>query len=437
MLQSFRFANHRSFADEQQLNLTPIYDSGDERAESRPSVLVTGIFGANASGKSNAIHAFQFMRRMVTSSDRAVEPGLAISIPREPFKLSIDIARTPSRYVVDLSLDGVRHTYGFTINDEGIVEEWLFHYPLKKKRRVFERDGENFVWGEESRKQSDLERISNITAPTALFISTVARFNRRASLDDQVHQPLHDVYRWFFRSRVRTRPDLPLRNFASIWSDLGSSRDVIVDLMRAADVGIVDVAVQTETQDSLFDVEEFLSDSTTNTTQVRRRLLFTHKGPSGDGILSLENESTGTRRLLDLAYVAASVLRIGGIMMVDEIDSSLHPILTAKLIGLFRSPASNPRLAQLVFSSHDATLLGTLDAEEVLGRDEIWFTEKSDDGTSTLYPLADFKPRREGENRQRRYLNGNYGGVPEISTYLFEKALASRMSEVVEGSDGA
>lgn len=113
---------------------------------------------------------------------------------------------------------------------------------------------------------------------------------------------------------------------------------------------------------------------------------------------------------------------------MDEIDASLHPLLTAKLIALFRSEATNRYNAQLIFTSHDATLLGMLDGDEVLRRDEIWFTEKDADGVSNLYPLAEFKPRKEGENRPRRYLNGSYGAIPDLSMQMFEHALASRES---------
>ncbi|WP_306203848.1 AAA family ATPase, partial [Actinoplanes sp. RD1] len=244
MLQSFRFANHRSFADEQQLNLTPAYT----QPESRVTVPVVGIFGANASGKSNALDALSSMRRLVLQSDKAVEPGLPSSLTREPFLLDPEIAVSPSRYVVDLSLDGVRHTYGYTIDDERIVEEWLYHYPFKKKRRVFERDGDSFAWGEETRKGSDLERISAITAPAALFVSTAARFAQAQSGGG--HQPLHDVYKWFMRAITRDRPGLNAGNLLSLGSrwaaETNERRASIIELLKAADVGIVDVLLLEE-----------------------------------------------------------------------------------------------------------------------------------------------------------------------------------------------
>ena len=437
MLLSFRFGNHRSFRDEQQLNLTPLY-GGPAHSPSVDAVPVVGIFGANASGKSNCLDALSLMRRMAIHSDRDVEPGMGIS--RQPFRLDADSMNEPSRYVVDLLLGESRYTYGFTIDGDRVLEEWLYYYPLHRKRRVFEREGDRFSWGEESGRRGDLERIAEITAPTALFLSTVARFGKSGPASEpEDPQPLHSVYRWFLRHRDRIRLG-PSRVHRYVtggplprWEE---DRPVIVDLLRAADVGIdvifkgpagsqvplISALGEAETESPLW-IRMATRD---NTPSRRRRLLFSHRGTNGNFALDLEDESTGTQQLFDLAIDASFVLRGGGTMTVDEIDASLHPMLTAKLIALFHNGATNPRRSQLIFTSHDASLLGTFDTEEVLRRDEIWFTEKDEYGASTLYPLSDFKPRKDGENRQRRYLNGNYGGVPDLSTYLFEQALASR-----------
>ncbi|MEU8387231.1 AAA family ATPase [Micromonospora sp. NPDC048842] len=440
MLLSFRFANHRSFRDEHQLNLTPVYGDGAEADEPAPqAVQVVGIFGANASGKSNCLGALAFMRHMVVESDRAVEPGVGLS--REPFRLDTEIAVQPSRYVVDLRLGGVRHTYGFSIDDDRVLEEWLYHYPLGRRRRVFERDGDVFNWGEESGRRSDLEQIAGITAPTALFLSTVARFGQSRPQPDPTNpQPLHDTYRWFYLTGQRTDPNSGLSALVRIGqSDADEVRRLVVDLLQAADVGIVDVVIASDSGDD----QTVWSDlpARRSSDRLKRavaairpspRVQFAHQGPHGTALLDLQDQSTGTRQLLTLGLHAAAMLRTGTTMLIDEIDASLHPILTAKLISLFRSPAANPLGGQLIFTSHDAALLGTLDAEEILRRDEIWFVEKDNEGASSLYPLTDFKPRKEGENRQRRYLNGNYGAVPDLSTDLFEQALATR-----GGSDDA
>ncbi|MEU8260688.1 ATP-binding protein [Micromonospora sp. NPDC048999] len=429
---SFRFANHRSFRDEQQLNLTPAYRSD----EHEPAVRVVGIFGANASGKSNCLHALAFMRRFVIFSDREVEPGLGVA--REPYRMTPDSLEAPSQYVVDLDLSGVRHTYGYTLDNDGVLEEWLYHYPRKRKRRVFERTGDSYTWGEDSGQRVGLERIAEVTAPTALFLSTIARFDHRHTAPGGTEpEPLRDTYQWFQKMHSRSQPHLGNRLngiYGAGWPESDASRRTLVELLRAADVGIVNVvevtSAVTDEQPILFRPSDLEPGNertmTRNRRRERKRLRFAHQGPAGEVQFELAEESTGTQQLLGLAIEAADVLSGGGTMCVDEIDASLHPLLTAKLIGLFQSIASNPRHSQLIFTSHDAALLGTIDTEEILHRDEIWFTEKGADGASTLYPLTDFKPRREGENRQRRYLNGNYGAVPDLSTHLFEQALAAR-----------
>jgi uncharacterized protein len=439
MLLSFRFANHRSFHAEQQLNLTSVYGPSED-IPGGAAVAVAGIFGANASGKSNCLHALWFMRLLAVRSDREVEPGMGLI--RHPFRLDQAALTEPSRYVVDLEVGGIRHTYGFTINDEQVLEEWLYCYPRKKRRKVFERDQGEFTWGEESGTRGELQRIADITAPTALFLSTTARFDqKRPATGPPLGDPLHDVYRWFFRLRSHLRGG-GVRRSTQLWPESDDERNVVTALLRAADVGITDVKLKTPIQDGLFP-EEIDIDNERPTEQTvdrralteiarrrelrdRQRLQFSHRGPNGDVIFELADESTGTQQLLDLAIDAASNLRVNGTMMVDEIDASLHPMLTAKLISIFQSNTTNPLRSQLIFTSHDAALLGTFDAEEVLHRDQIWFTEMDREGSSTLYPLSDFKPRREGENRQRRYLNGNYGGVPDLSNDVFEQALGAR-----------
>ncbi|HET8681876.1 MAG TPA: ATP-binding protein [Micromonosporaceae bacterium] len=387
---------------------------------------MAGIFGANASGKSNVLHALAYMRRFVLQSDREVEPGLGLS--RDPFRLDTESVNAPSRYVVDALIGGVRHTYGFSLDDERVLEEWLYHYPLKKRRRVFERDNDGFEWGEESGKRTDLDRIAEITAPTALFLSTAARFTQgRVPVD--AADPMHDVYRWFFRFRTRRTPPPHYR-----WPENHEDQMVVTGLLRAADIGIVDVSLRAPALE--ISPGPLLGPEATDPATARRvgdaelrrlhRLQFSHQGLEISVDFDIADESAGTRQLLELAIDAAYALRGGGTMVVDEIDASLHPMLTAKLVGLFQNVATNPLQSQLFFTSHDAALLGTFDMEEVLHRDQVWFTDKDRYGASTLYPLSDFKPRKEGENRQRRYLSGNYGGVPDLSADLFEQALRAR-----------
>src|SRR5260370_6266911 len=173
MLLSFRFANHRSFRDEQQLTMVLVSEPVSDAKSALDAVRVVGIFGANASGKSNIVSAFEYLSRMVGLSDRESEPGLGPQ--RQPFRLDPGIAAEPSSYAVDLMIGGVHHTYGFTLDDRQILGEWLYSYPKRKKRVVFERTEQKFQWGEESGRSS-LRRLADITAPTSLFLAVSARF---------------------------------------------------------------------------------------------------------------------------------------------------------------------------------------------------------------------------------------------------------------------
>jgi AAA15 family ATPase/GTPase len=437
MLLSFRFANHRSFRDEQQLNLVPVYDSAGDSGQERSAVPVVGVFGANASGKSNLIDAFSYMRTLVGRSDRDVEPGLGLE--RRSFRLDPEIAAYPSSYAVDLRLEGIRYTYGFTLDDDGILEEWLHSYPKNRSRTIFERRRSDFSWGDETR-HTQLTRLADIVAPTALFLSVVARFGRFDSSSDpnrpraDLLEPLHSVYSWIWLRQVVDRSSTSntfitrqLKEIASRWVSDDHQRAIVVDLLRSADIGLLDVTVSPPPQLALFPEslpDEDLSRAIPSNRGRERepQLRFRHRGATEDVLFDLADESSGTIRLLQSAVRAVPILERGGLVLID---ASLHPLLTAKLIALFQSRDVNLNDAQLIFTSHDATLLGLLDGEEVLRRDQVWFTQKNSDGASELFPLSDFKPRKAGENRMRRYLSGSYGAIPEVSMQLFEQALRS------------
>jgi uncharacterized protein len=424
MLLSFRFANHRSFRDEQQLNLLPLYGDDGDQGDEDPleAVSVAGIFGANASGKSNVISALNYMSRMVGESDRESEPGLGPR--RQPFRLDPQIEAQPSSYAVDLMLDGIRHTYGFTLDSKQVLEEWLYSYPLRRKRVIFERTRQHFGWGEEARRSSAV-KLADIVAPTALFLSVAARFDPRDSPSgdrDSTTESLHGTFSWLWQKVSRdwpiTRATTRVTNYTEWLSD-PARHAAIAEILRNADVGLLDVFADPP------ESGEQLSLS-------RRLVYFRHQGANDDVLFNTSEESSGTLRLLELTARAIPVLNAGGLFLVDEIDASLHPLLTATLIHLFQSPDVNKRGGQLVFTSHDATLLGSIDGEDVLHRDQVWFTSKGPDGASELFPLAEFKPRRQGENRQKRYLNGSYGAIPELSMRLFELAVTSRVDSDAE-----
>ena len=419
MLLSFRASNHRSLRSEQQLLLTPVYAS--DRPDEAPweALTVAGIFGANASGKSNVLDAFQYMAYMVRWSFRENEPGGGIE--RHPFALDAAMLAEPSTFVVDVEIDKVRHTYGFAIDDVQVVEEWMFSYPLKKRRTIFHRHGDVFEYGEHSPK--GLRQAELLTEPNVLFLSVAARSKQ---------QVLRPLYEWFQTIAWRT-PDgkYAMPSGGPVTQDVSR----LAGLLRAADTGIADAIMLDESDDEYVALVNSGGGGEGKLPPRRKRLHFQHRGTDGNAILSFAEQSTGTRYLYRLGRLAFRSLDSGSPLVVDELDSSLHPFLAARLIRLFRDPEVNTHGAQLIFTSHDASLLGRVQGEEILLRDHIWFTEKDECGATELFPVSEFKPRSE-ENRERRYLAGRYGAVPLIDDELFAAALGARedSGHVSEGS---
>lgn len=450
MLLSFRVENHKSILDEQQLLLTPTYEDGVPENADWEAATVAGVFGANASGKSNLLHALDFMRDTVRWSMSRSEPGSGIA--REPFALDAVSRAEPSAFVVDLMLSGARHTYGFAIDDERVVEEWLYAYPRRRKRVLFEREGEEFVFGDSA--PARLRQVKDITGPNVLFLTVAAR---------TANEDVEQVYQWFSEGLVfaeERSSGLPgwLRN-QQVSKDQMTS---LGELLRSAGTGVRSIELKDGSaslgaiESVLGELLESLSSETANEhpetlatqylsagegkTEARlsasewmtrgkrftsSELRFHHGEGDSARPLAWNEESKGTRTLTALGYEAQRVLEAGGVLVVDEIDASLHPYLSARVISLFQDEEQNPHGAQLIFTSHDATLLGRIRGEEVLRRDHVWFVEKGAQGRTALYPLSDFKPRGD-DNRARRYLTGRYGAVPDVDDELFLMALHRR-----------
>jgi AAA15 family ATPase/GTPase len=440
MLLSFRVENHKSIREEQQLLLTPTYDDAQPESADWEAVTVAGIFGANASGKSNLLDALSFMRDTVRWSMSRGEPGSGIH--REPFALDAEAATDPSIFVIDLMLSGVRYTYGFSINGAQVLEEWLYTYPKRRKRVVFDRDGEEFEFGDSA--PAKLRQVRDITGPNVLLLTVAARAS---------NEEVEPVYRWFsdgLKFAEERNSGLPgwLRDSQTSEEQMAG----LSELLRSADTGVRSVEVR-KPEEPRIDVDhgnkvfgEAVAGKVVQAQPIGEvhvysvhgklsqrpgrlnrlpELLFHHSEGERARPLSWSEESNGTRTLTALGYEAQRVLETGGVLVVDEIDASLHPHLSAQVILHFQDERRNPHGAQLIFTSHDAALLGQIRGEEVLKRDHIWFVEKNGQGQSSLYPLSDFKPRGD-DNRSRRYLVGRYGGVPDLDEELFRSALSRR-----------
>ncbi|MEU2975840.1 ATP-binding protein [Streptomyces hirsutus] len=431
MLLNFRVANHRSIREELEWQLQPVYEGDRPPGTAWEAVPVAGIFGSNAAGKSNVVDALRYMAEMVNRSHLLAEDGEGVS--RQPF-LS-DVRETDSSwYVADLLVRGIRYVYGFEVDDECVVGEWLYTYPEGRRRVVFERTGDDFRVGSSQDRHKELHTVADVTAPNALFLSMAARSKTSTHVVDP-------VYQWFrsdlvFAGPMTEGPPLHrawrLRDIARRLDRRGEPAH-LRELLRVADLGIEDFRVETVEE------ERYLSRPASQGAvkdayrRTHHELLLRHTGKRGPFEVPLKAESAGTQALVEYAFMLEGVARRGGTLVVDELGSSLHPRLSAFLVGLFQDPERNPHGAQLLFTSHDVSLLGRRAGEDILKRDQIWFVTKNEFGESSLYPLSDFRPRQD-ENRERRYLSGSYGAVPMIDD-TFTLSIAGRGETGGEASE--
>ena len=422
-LVAFTARNVRSYRDETTLSLQATRLAGAEvvrallTAATNPERLlpVAGVFGANAAGKSTILRAMADMRAVVLGSFR--DPGARVH--RRPFLLDPDGPPAASGFMVDLILDGVWWQYGFEFDDQRIAREFAFHYPRGRQALVFERERHTLAFGPAFRTFGS--SLRPLLRENALLLSIIG-----AAAESAI-SPLFDW--WQSNMRLATSDNRLIRSaFTAGVARAANTRNRVLQLLQAADLGLADVQVvkpDAETLETLKRVLQALKDDEPGDGEVvldTAGMVQLVHGDGRDGVaFDPADESMGTQVWVGLIGPVLDALERGHLLLVDEIDASLHPLLVNNLIELFQNPDTNPRCAQLVFNAHDTTLL---DGKRplALGRDQIWFAERGDGGASRLVPLADFKARRD-ESVRRRYLHGRYGGIPTLNPAAFEYAV--------------
>lgn len=425
MLLRFEAANYRSILEPVELSMVAV---DKERPSTRSFPLlaehvlvVAGIYGPNASGKSNIIEALAWISTAVGRSLRAWDQF----VPREPFRFGRGPG-TPSTFEVEMVVQGVRYVYRVEVDDAEVLFEGLYSYPERRRRMLFEREGLKIHF---RRGLGALAGTRELLTRTTLALSAAMRFDdpevgpfgRHLSGIRDLGARRRAVWRRLPAGVAYGAPtSLTERLFdtgpyvqASLFeeSDLApplDSRESALALLRFADLGIDDVQFAEERDD-----ESRLSG------QPRRRLRFVHRVDGQEVPFDLAEESAGTQTWFALIGPALTALRRGQMLLFDEIDASLHPKLSARLLDLFQDPKTNPHGAQLIFTTHDTSLLN------VLNRDEVWLTEKGDDAATTLTALAEYggDKVRQSLNLERAYLQGRFGALPELDQFALRRAL--------------
>lgn len=378
------------------------------------------IYGSNAAGKSNLLRALETLRQLVQNSATGIQENQRL--PVTPFLFSKISAEQPSEFeIVFIGDDGIRYHYCCVVSAERVHKEWLVAYPLGRSQRWFERE---FVpekktydwWFGPNFKAERAERKvwQDFTRANALFISTAIQLN---------NEQLKPVFTWLTQKLIVLPSGTDLNPFLSLELLRGDNgRDQIMQFIRAADVGIDRLELLEEDLPSSTPVgalppgavrvhfEVNNPPGTSSPTQKRLRVLAWHKrSDSNEEVpLDISDESDGTKKLFEFTGGWLRALEWGATLFVDELDRSLHPHMTRFLVGLFQS-RKNEKNSQLIFTTHDTTLLDTA----LLRRDQIWFVEKDEQRSSRFYSLLEYSPRKD-EALERGYLKGRYGAVPFI-----------------------
>lgn len=346
----------------------------------------------------------------IARSHRSWEPDSRI--PTEPFSLDPLWIERPSKFEVDFLVDSTRYQYGIELSGKRVLKEWLIAYPSGRKQLWFHRNGDEFNFGK--RLTGENKSIQNLTRPNSLFLSAAAQNN---------HQQLLPIYKWFAERIDFSRGDR--RNMSTIaakYCQIEDHKRMVQELFKAADLGIVGFEVREEDWPEEVKSVFKVLDSPQKIPEKWTRVFFEHHGKAGGVFLQSDEESDGTLAYFSLLKPVVEVLKNGGVLCVDELDTSLHPNLVTEIVRCFNSSSRNPHKAQLLFNTHDTNLLN----DKVLRRDQIWFTEKDSEGATHLYPLTDFKPRKL-ENLEHGYLQGRYGAVPFLG--MSEAVLADVSDE--------
>ena len=426
MLVEFKVANYRSFREEQTLSLVASKDKelGDNCVDQGKLRLLkaVGIYGPNASGKSNLIKALSTMRDII---EKPGKPGERL--PVTPFKLHDKYINEPTSFEVTFIHEKSRYQYGFTATTERIHDEWLLAYPEGRSRdiaqtwfeRKFNRKTEKTEWSFGSYLRGEREKLKDRTMNNVLFLSAGAQWNNKQ---------LTTVYKWFSEKLLIILPsEQPTVTTIELVTDAQEDEKIkkhfyaeLGGFMRRADFGIHGINIKKQEIDP--EKIQFLPETP---DEVRESILkdlkgrvsveveFIHRAePTGKEVcFSNIEESNGTRRFFELTGPWFLALVEGRALLVDELEASLHPHLVRELLRLFQNPAPKEG-AQLIFTTHDTTLLDP----ELFRRDQIWFTEKDEHGSTRLYSMLDYKPRK-GEAMQKGYLSGRYGALPIIKSF--------------------
>ena len=404
MLIRFSFKNFKSFKNENCLDMEATslkeHEYNVAKTENGEYLKVSAIYGANASGKTNVLQAFDYMKKRILVSDDSKKNSpideeniYSFMINNDPIALEVEI----------LAKNNKIYKYGFEVLKDTIISEWLFEKRVNKFYAIFERENNNV-----SMKPNKISDLVNIDERT-LFLNIYSKIDRN-------NEDFSNVYDWFVNSMYLDLGNPNFERFINnrvslkILSDENYKKELL-KFIKTFDSGIEGIRT---TPDSIEAVKS-------NNGIIDIEVL--HRGENGElKALPFYLESNGTRKMFHLFDFFMDALKNGMVLFVDELDAKLHPLLTRYIINLFHNSQTNIGNGQLIYSTHDTVNLN----KETFRRDEIWFAEKDKDGISEIYALSDYileddknagKKVRNDATYNKDYLTGRYGAIPVLEEF--------------------
>ena len=437
MLIQFTVSNFLSFKDTQTFSMvantgekdTELLDNVFRSVDDRMSLLRSSVvYGANASGKSNFVKALAFYFGFILASTQSTEQQ---AIATRPYKLETHYLDQPTKMEAVLEVGECIYRYGYELTHKEVLREWLYVIEANKQRKreklIFERSGLELA-----AKESGWKKLMAVTKKNSLLLTVASQFNLVTAKKILNH----------IAAKMMVVSDVPAL-FSSTTEYLyaiqedGTNNSIMEDvckLLQAADIAIDGFKIisrdikKTELPEHVpAAFANFLS-ALSNESFNFKHVVTTHKQYDSDGKVAgmvnfdmASEESVGTIKLFAMSMPLLMLLRNGGTLIIDELESSLHPLLVRYITGLFNSPLTNPHNAQLIFTTHYDGILNN----GIFRRDQIWFSEKGDLGATALYSLLEFKQNktavRKDASYDRDYLSGRYGAIPLVSeNYLSE-----------------
>ena len=404
MILEFSVTNFRSIKEKQTLSLLKT-KKNELKNNFTTLTLSTGktldvlnsavIYGANASGKSNLIWALTMMLHNINNSFNYKQNESILSV--EPFAFSTnDISEFELDFIND---KGVRFVYGFSATQEKFIDEWLYQYPKGRPQVLIDRENTD-TWGAMNALKGSKKLLKDSTKEVSLFLSTAYLLN-----NEQLSSVFQDI------SALQAIMETQNPHFTVFQIEQNNKKQAVLSFLNNADMDIKDIIIERhevngDNISKRVEVTAEVDGIQLESKYIETAIHIVHT----DGVrFNLFQESSGTRKLFILIGIWLDVIEKGYTLILDELQNSLHPKLVEHLIKMFHNPEINKKGAQLIFVTHETSLLN----QEIFRRDQIWFCEKKNNATE-LFSLAEFKVRKDVDDLEKAYLSGRYGAMPYL-----------------------